>query len=40
LGLVAQSGLDVGRRLIESSTHEGERWIRAHTASRHEEGPR
>lgn len=39
LGLVAQSGLDVGRRLIESSTHEGERWIRAHTASGHEEGP-
>ena len=38
LGLVAQSGLDVGRRLIEaSSAHTGDRWMRANTPAWQEE---
>jgi hypothetical protein len=40
LGLVSQSGLDVGRRLIESIAHEGEQWMRADTSSGHEERPK
>jgi len=41
LGLVAQSGLDVGRRLIEASAAHGDgHWMRANTPTWQEERPR